>query len=529
MPTPRPTRAAPSASPSPSPPDPCAGEGWDRVPSLARSDGSVAGLFAVVSRPDGTLSRSLAGSERLHVRVLAAPGAGPPSVFLDIDGRETGAWTRGSAVSAAAWDIRVDTGGVQRHVGTAQDWSWEDLDADHHYEWDPTTGELLVCLPMTLIGDAHRVSLGVETEDSWLPRVFFPGIPYPPVAESGSVAVTVPERLAIAYGYRPWVVRGCTDVSPDSMACPSEVYGAFRHVVLAAGLEDQDHPSHAGTRRLVQQLREDHPGQELWGYVSLRRHRDQDHRVEDIGARAAAWQTVGVTGIFLDEADLCHAGSSGCPDEGVTRASQTAAIETIHGLGMPVFANGFSTPDLLHPFDGLPPALGHGNSSRPADMYLLENPTFSEGEWRTGIEADASLARMQAAIHAAADLGVRLAAVDTADGWVEDDSDTPPYVAGWWRAVQAGVEAYGFTNRLYSASDDLGPNLPILDPPVDVAELTRYAFASTTLRTSDGGRRISRDLVDCRGDDAGAVVTVTVAGHAVEGRLALRSDRRACP
>lgn len=529
MPSPGPTRAAPSPTP-PGPPDLCAGEGWNEVSSLARGDGDVRAVFAVVTRPDGTLSRSLAGSDRLHLRVIASPGVEPPSVFIDVDGRETGAWTRGSAVSAAAWDLRVDVRGVHRHVGTGHEWSWQDVDTDHHYVWDPTTGQLLVCLPMALVGGAHRISLGVETGDAWLPRAFLPGIPFPPVAESGSVAVTVPERLAIAYGYRPWVVRGCTEDDPDSMTCASEVYGAFRHVVLAAGLEDPDHASHEGTRQLVRQLRVDHPDQELWGYVSLRDRRTGG----DIAAKAAAWQDVGVTGIFLDEADLCHPGSqpgsTNCPAEGVTRASQTAAIEAIHDLGLPVFANGFSTPDLLHPFDGLPPALGPGSSSRPADMYLLENPTFSEGEWRTGIEADASVARMQAAIHAAADLGVRLAAVDTADGWVDDDSGAPPYVAGWWRAVQAGVEAYGFTNQVYSATDELGPNLPILDAPVDASELTAYAFASTELRISDDGRRVSRDLVDCSGRDVGAVVTrMTGPDGALSGELALRADRRACP
>ena len=527
VPTPRPSGTSP---PPPPPPDPCAGEGWDDVPTLARSDGPIEAISAVVTRPDGSLSHSLAGSVRLHVRVGTRPGSPPPTVYVDIDGRGSGAWTLGSSVSVAAWDLRFGPDGAQRHTGPSNEGAWEPLGVEPgpDYRWSPEVGELLVCFPTELLGDGHRVALGAEVDGDWLPRAFLPGLPYPPIREPGAMPLRVPGRLAIAYGYRPWVVRDCTEASPSTMACASEAYAAFDHVVLAAGLEDPEHASHDGTRRLVARLRTDHPEQELWGYVSMRRHGDREHTVEDIATRAAAWRTVGVTGVFLDEADLCLPGSASCTEAGVTRASQAAAIGAIHELGMAVFANGFSAPDLLAPFGGVPPALGPGTGDRAADVYLLENPTVAAGEWRTGIEADASIARMQAAIHAASTLGIRLAAVDTAAGWVEDDSTDPVYLAGWWRAVQAGVDVYAFTNPYYSATDDLGPNLAILEPPVGAGAFGDLAYASTSLRISDQGRRVSRDVVDCGGRDVGEVVTRAGPAGAVTGELVLRGEP-ACP
>lgn len=529
VPHPSPTRAAPS--PSPAPPDPCAGEGWDEVPPLAQADGPIHEISVVVTRRDGALSRSIAGSESFHVRVRTGPGLEEaPTVYIDVDGRGSGGWTHGSSVSAATWNLRIDAEGVHRHVGTSQEWSWERIDVDGHHRWSADEGLLLACVPTRVLGSGHRVAVGVEAEGRWLPRALLPGLPFPPVAEAGSSPVRVPDRLAIAYGYRPWVVRDCTDRDPATMACASLVYGAFRHVVFAAGLEEPSHRSHAGTRRLVERLRSDHPDQEVWGYVSLRRHGDREHTVEDIATRSAAWKDLGATGIFLDEADLCPPGSSACTVVGVTRESQTAAVRAIHALGMPVFANGFSAPDVLQPLAEVPPALGAGTGDRPADMYLLENPTLSGGGWRTGIESDATIARMQAAIRAAAALGIRVAAVDTTDGWVEDDSTHPGYVAGWWRAVQAGAEAYGFTNEFYSAPDAYGMNLAILGPPVPPERFEGLAFASLRLRLSDDGRRISRDVVDCEGRDVGAVVTrMTDQDGTVSGELALRADRPACP
>lgn len=527
MPHPSPTQAATSRTP---PPDPCADEGWDEVPPLARDAGTIQAVSAVVTRPDGAPSRSIAGSERFHVQVRTAPGVGPPpTVYVDVDGRGAGGWTHGSSVSAATWNLRIDADGVHRHVGASSEWSWERMDVDSHYRWSAEDGLLLVCLPTRALGSGHRVAIGVEVGDRWLPRALLPGLPFPPVAEAGSSPVRAPERLAVAYGYRPWVVRDCTEEDRATMACASAAYGAFRHVVFAAGLEEPSHPSHAGTRALVERLRADHPAQEVWGYVSLRRHGDREHTVEDIATRAAAWKELGATGVFLDEADLCAPGSSPCAGPGVTRESQAAAVRAIHDLGLPVFANGFSAPDVLEPLDGRPPALGAGASDRPADMFLLENPTIAGGSWRTGLEADATIARMQAAIRAAVALGIRVAAVDTADGWVEDDSDHPGYVAGWWRAVQAGAEAYGFTNEFYSAPDGYGSNLPILEPPVTPERFSDLAFASLRLRISDDGRRISRDVVDCTGRDIGAVVTrMTGPEGAVRGELALRADRQAC-
>lgn len=526
-----PQRPTPSAPP---PPDPCDGEGWDTVAPLALAEGPVSGLFAVATAADGTMITSVAGGERLHVRVTSDPAVGPPDLFLDVDGhRGTGAWTFGSAVSSAGWDLRVDgSGRILRHDGRPDEWSWAPIDAGRDYRWSARDGETVVCLPLDVLGRTpERLGLGASIAEQWLPRPFLPAVAYPrtPIDPPGDV-VRVPGRLAIAYAFRPWVVRDCTDAEPVTMDCASDAYAAFDHVVLAAGLEDPDHPSHSGTARLIDRLRDDHPSQEVWGYISLRSHAGRQQGPPDVAARAAAWAQMGVTGIFLDEADLCPDGD-GCPNGGVSRATQVAVVDATHELGLAVFANGFHAPEVLDTVDGVPTPLGAGSADRPPDMYLLENPTVAGGDWKTLVELDASTARIDAAIRLSARSGVRLAAVDTAAGWVDDDADgSTEYLAGWWRAVQAGVEAYGFTNPLYSAPDEFGPNLAVLDPPPEAELLDGLRFASRSLRLAGFGRRITRDVLDCHGEPAGTlVVEVTDAAGTIAPRLVLPGDLPDCP
>jgi hypothetical protein len=325
----------------------------------------------------------------------------------------------------------------------------------------------------------------------------------------------------------PWLVRDCATV-----ACAADTYGGFDHVVFAAGLEEPDHPSHAGTAELIAAIRERHPDTEVWGYVSMigrpdfdaDGHRDEVYTVEDHRAHARLWKAMGATGVFLDEDGLCMPEWDACPvradgtEVTFDRARQAAVADAIHGEGMAVFANAFSIEDVLGDVDGVPTPLGPGAADRPADMYLLENPTVAEGAWRTGLDADVSRAKFDLAIQLRAATGVRVAAVDTADGPVGPDATTDPrYAPAWWRAAQANLDAYGFTNPGYSAPPEWATDLAFPGQPVDATEGYGVAFEPGGLVFADAGTTAIRYTVDADGNRLGLIRFATTPDGSATG------------
>lgn len=406
----------------------------------------------------------------LVARVITTDGEAT-SVLIDADDdRDTGMWSQQSPISASGWDVLVDhEGAMYRHDGEPTEWAWDDVDgADDGSGWTSTDDGVRVCIGpevATRLGVASDQTLRISaiTEDASLPATFLPGAAWPsdPVTQPEEPAAPVaPQSLAFAYGYEPWSVGGCT--TPE---CAAERYVVFDHVVLGSGFEEATHPSHGGAAALAALLRDRRPDAELWGYVSLvggpageGGRRDRIHTPADIGARAALWQAMGVTGVFLDEADLCRPDAQQCAldssgDEvAITRAHQNAAIDAIHALGLRVFANGYAPEDIVGEVGGVPSSL------RADDVYLLENPTFAGGVKAGGVDADAARARYLSARRLTTALGVRLAAVDTFDGAVADKYRTDPR----WAEARAAVPAatiHGITNATYSATPDLADNL----------------------------------------------------------------------
>ena len=474
------TGAADTASP-----DRCTPQGWRDVQPVARGVGALRSLSVV------------AENGHLFVRVTGSEDA---TVLLDSDlDRRRGAWSYGSALSGAAWDLRATPDGAEQHAGTSRDWEWEAMDLPRFRSYR-ADGETIVCWPHP--GDAVRVA-AVGAGGDWLPNPFDPGVRVPaePPTERGP-AVRAPGLLAFAYQYAPQRVAGCTDV-----ACAAAAYSTLDHLVLAAGLEDPTHEHHRVTRDLTRALM---PGTQVWGYVSHISFAGRPQTQADVIARVRRWSEMGVGGVFLDEFQLADPTPDDPGGETLDRERQVRIVAAARDAGLAVFANAHSPYDVLGAVDGVPTPL------RAGDMYLLENPSVVAGRPVTGLDLQAVTAKYAASVRLAAETGVRLAAVDTTQGPAAGIAAAAPlYGLGWWRALQAGVEAYAVANPTYSApdADDLAtPGAP----PGARGSLQGLRFADERLSGSPDGRSSSRSLVDESGAPAGRVVVeVDAAGAPV--------------
>lgn len=504
--------------------------GWAAVAPLAAASDPVQSLSAVaVSTIDG---------QALLVKIETAPSthAAAPLLFVDTDGdRLHGVWSYETPVSAAAWDVHIDAeGDVWRHDGLPDEWSWQPVAPPSGFAFQRDEHVTTVCLPASLVGDdLASVRLAVDFDDAWLPATFLGGVSIadrrPSIAIDSAPhvtararlmidpivaapAITAPSRLAFAYQFRPWLLRGCP-ADPSDLQCAVEAYRSFRHVVFGGGIEELTHPSHVDTVRLIQLLRDDDPNREIWGYVSMRRHAAQWHGVDEVLRRASLWRDMGVTGIFLDEFDLCEPGWRTCPHDaaGVAlvfdREAQNGAVEGIHALDLAVFANAHSVHGALGEVRGVATSLGGATSSRPADMYLLENPTIHAGQWWQRLNRRAGAARFREVVEYSAATSVRIAVVDTAAGPVADDDTSAGYLASWWRALMAGASAHAYTNPVYSASGEGSDNLAVLEPPPGSGQvLGQGLMFAGSVDVTDDGARSTRQIMGPGGTIVGRLV-----------------------
>jgi hypothetical protein len=272
---------------------------------------------------------------------------------------------------------------------------------------------------------------------------------------------------------------------------------------------------------LMQGLRKESKRTELWGYISFIGSQkkadgtrdmvfDLDYYIES----AKAWKEMGATGIFLDEYDICDPSWQHCrkgPDgKGVllTRQRQVEIVEAIHDLGLAVFANSHSVQNALGEIDGIASPLGGKTGDRPADMYLLENPTVVLGRFHGEFDREANMARFAQAVGLTQATGARLGVLDSMDGNVSDSAETLlQYRIGWWQAAQSGAAAYAFH----------AANVAILDPPMGAGLLTGLRFDRRGIAFSWNGDTSERSLVDACGATVGAITRVTTGDQESAG------------
>lgn len=177
----------------------------------------------------------------------------------------------------------------------------------------------------------------------------------------------------------------------------------------------------------------------------------------EVYERVRQWEALGVDAIQFDAMGY---------DWEVTRERQNAAVDYVHGLGMPVVANAWLPEDVFDPSadpdwnpGGLPTRLGAG------DYYLFESFWIRLGQapsldpaapsgWTYGYFLDKAqrLATYQRA------LGFSILSVTTnspADVYSQD-----LFNQAWDKAVEYGHTATGWGEYLFSANDAIAPYRP---------------------------------------------------------------------
>jgi hypothetical protein len=294
-------------------------------------------------------------------------------------------------------------------------------------------------------------------------------------ASLGLTAALLPERLAFYYGY-PSAINGAAGnldeaiaafdmfdlvVFGDTLELPQFVGSSGQ--VSTAGCSQNSHNDHDNVQVIINGLL----GYEVqvFGYVSIggentarRCYTDGPPApltLDEIKSRIDMWHNMGVTGVFLDEADYGF---------GTSRGRQNAVIDYAHAKSLRVFINGYNAQDLfgttmanLVTYHGgvLQGAIstetmnefGIASSLGSQDIYLLEHYQLVDGNWedvavwqkRTDIAASYRVSH-----------GIEIATITTqADvyptaAYCEDLFRQYQYDYAWWSTVLYGFEYMGW-------------------------------------------------------------------------------------
>ncbi|MEN0046375.1 MAG: hypothetical protein AAF806_04855 [Bacteroidota bacterium] len=277
-----------------------------------------------------------------------------------------------------------------------------------------------------------------------------------PSTVNGMTAITeFPSELAVYYGY-PSLING----SNSNIADAVEVYSNYDIVIFPQDVELEEHPEHENAEDIIQALQTGGNSTQVFGYIDLGTIQGLAQlTLAQINTRIAAWNNMGVAGIFFDDVELGF---------GVDRARMNAAIDEAHILGLPVMVNG-NIPDEI--FSATYGAV----SMQQGDWYMVESFHIRNGDYYTNDTEDQDLTfvinKYSTTAGYSLQYGVNVAAITTSDyndtdgDGITDDYTNEKMSHAWWLAVFYGFDTFGWGEPDYSASGQSNTLLPFRTRP----------------------------------------------------------------
>ncbi|HPY03764.1 MAG TPA: hypothetical protein PK419_09655 [Spirochaetota bacterium] len=252
-------------------------------------------------------------------------------------------------------------------------------------------------------------------------------------------------------------------LASDAVAAAAAEYGKYNYVVLNRTFSGSDCPQDTVSAII------NHPSCKntiFFGYIDLGMLASS-HRLEmsEIKTRIAAWNDMGVDGIFFDEYGF---------DYDVTRARQNEAIDAVHavkskkrGKMLSVIANAWILDDVFSAdVNSVSNPDGSESHMGSNDYFLLESFFISEGNY---VDA-ASPVSLQSAIKKMNDATKYCASNGSMALTITTNSDTALYdedkfLYSWYAALILGAEGSAWGEYVFSAGGSALNSSPFRSRP----------------------------------------------------------------
>lgn len=255
-----------------------------------------------------------------------------------------------------------------------------------------------------------------------------------------SPAMGAMDDLLVFYGYLNSFNSSVNAWNNDAVV--TDIGSKYQIAVFGDGVADPNHPDYANASYIINKLKTDYPGIEIYGYVTA------NQALQTFQSKASQWDTIGATGIFLDEYGY---------DFGVTRQQQNERLLFVkqmnfatkamvncwnvnHALGIlddPAFPNATFNPSL------------DASLLDAADSYMLESFVWNwsiPGYWGLDHEID----RIDRARLAKASYPINLVSITIID---ESDPNAQMIFDRTYKFAHMGkLDAAGSADLNYGAS-----------------------------------------------------------------------------
>lgn len=241
-------------------------------------------------------------------------------------------------------------------------------------------------------------------------------------------------KLLIYYGYPSLVTINANTNPIGSLVGVSQALSDYDVIVLGAGLESPTHEDNANTKAIIAGIHDANPSCVIFGYVDLGVSTN-NYSIAQMQNFVQQWQTMGVNGIFWDDAGY---------DFKVTRARQNTMILYARSLGLSSFMNAWLADDIFSSVvNATANPLGSASVMGSQDWFLLESLPYNKD---TGWMPRATvIAKVQNALNWRKSMGSKIAAVSIIDYSVL------PYAQQ--QSYRSLIQAFGFVASLDACGD----------------------------------------------------------------------------